>query len=220
MIQSQRIIPAWIPKDRASIQECTETFAFVHELHIDVVDGVFVPNKSWPYLNSDSPTTVSALLTGFTVEVDVMSATPVEDADRWVEAGAQMLVFHVETLSCQSLAAFAAHNTEVSIGVSALNDTPWESLLPYLRKADYVQVMGIAHIGGQGSSFDERCLERVSAIKKEFPRLPISIDGSMNLETIPQLAAAGVDRFVVGSALVQATDVRAQYEKLRAASTA
>ena len=216
---SQRIIPACIPKDLSSMESCAKNFSWLHEIHIDMVDGRFVENKSWPYTSKDNPMEVADMLRPFTVEVDLMVETPNKIAEKWIEAGAQMLVFHIETLTSQSFALFSAAYEEVSIGVSAYNDTPWETLVPYLKKTDYVQVMGIAEIGAQGASFDERCLSRIAQIRKEFPELPISVDGSMNLKTIPKVASSGVDRFVVGSALVQALDKKQQYEKLVEAST-
>ena len=74
--------------------------------------------------------------------------------------------------------------------------------------------MGIADIGAQGQPFNERVLERIKQLRATYTDVVISIDGSMNEETIPQARAAGADRFAVGSALLTASNRMLQYQKL------
>jgi ribulose-phosphate 3-epimerase len=74
--------------------------------------------------------------------------------------------------------------------------------------------MGIHNIGSQGQPFDTEVLERIKELKNLFPELTISIDGSVNEKTIPLLRAAGADRFVSGSAILNTEDPVAAYERL------
>jgi pentose-5-phosphate-3-epimerase len=74
--------------------------------------------------------------------------------------------------------------------------------------------MGIKHIGSQGQPFDERVLERVAKLRALYPSRTISIDGSVNRETLPQLKAAGADRFVSGSAILNQPDPVLAYTEL------
>jgi ribulose-phosphate 3-epimerase len=209
------VVPAIIPDSAQAVRTFGAVLSFSWELHLDVVDGTFGPLSSWPYRPAGDPAEVSVATDCFTLEVDLMVNEPLAAANSWVAAGADMIVFHVETTPLSALINFCESCT-VSVGVSALNDTPDATLWPYLAHADYVQVMGIAQIGSQGQPFDPRSLERIAAIKRDFPRLMISVDGSVNRETIPRLRDAGVNRLIVGSAIVQAADPKLAYLELAA----
>jgi ribulose-phosphate 3-epimerase len=200
------IVPALIPKTAREVREVLPRLRFSPEIHLDVVDGKFVPFTSWPYEPQGSPDEVRATTDTFTLEVDLMVEDPETAAAAWVKAGADMLVFHVETLSLEAWQRVTKEYAHISCGISALNDTPLETLLAYAAFADGVQLMGIAHIGAQGQPFDERVLERTAAVKKAYPGLPVTIDGGVNTETIARLAAAGMDRCICGSAIVAAED--------------
>jgi ribulose-phosphate 3-epimerase len=208
------IVPAVIPQSKEVLERFVSYMQGVPEIHVDVVDGVFVPAVSWPYTPKGEPNSVHDICAAFTLEVDLMVERPLEAAKAWLLAGADMLVFHIETISVEALTVFC-EATNVTVGVSALNSTPYDTLKPYLAVADYVQVMGIADIGAQGQPFDESALTRVATIRQDFPQLLISFDGSLNRETIPKVVAAGVQRCVVGSAIGTAPDPRVMYQELR-----
>lgn len=209
------IVPAIIPKSAEEILAVLPRLSFALEIHVDVVDGKFVPDISWPYLPVGIPTEVRAETDKFTLEVDLMVEDPLLAAETWVAAGADMLVFHTEHISPEALMRFA-ESTKISIGIAVVNDTSLEVLETYLEAADYVQLMGIAKVGAQGQPFDERVLERISELKKRHPTLTISIDGSVNRKTIARLTQAGADRFICGSAIVGDTNPQAAYLELQA----
>lgn len=212
------VVPAIIPRSENEVIEMTKTLRFSHELHVDVVDGKFVSSACWPYQPDGEPLAVKAHTDSYTLEVDLMVENPTVAAKEWVRAGADMLVFHIETIDLSSFIDCVTYDLprDVSVGVSFSGDTPIESLFPYLPHADYVQIMGIHTIGLQGQSFEEVTFEKIKRIKKEFPHVPVGVDGSVNESTITRLAKAGVDRLVVGSAIVGQEDKEAAYEKLRA----
>ncbi len=207
------IVPAIIPTSAAHLVRTLAGFSFSPEVHVDVVDGVFVSSVSWPYNPVGNPEQTKPVTDGFTLEVDLMVQNPLEAADVWVAAGADMLVFHIETISLDAFKRFA-ESTKISLGVCALNDTPLETLLPYLEFSDYVQVMGIATIGAQGQPLDERVFERIKTLKESNSRLLVSVDGSVNRETIARLAKAGVDRFICGSAIAGASNPKEAHREL------
>jgi ribulose-phosphate 3-epimerase len=143
-----------------------------------------------------------------------MVADPVPWAVTWEKLGADMVVFHVESISVDDLRSFISY-TKMSVGISANNDTSFMTLLPYLSLVDYVQVMGIAKIGQQGQSFDKTALLRITEIHTMFPHLPISIDGSMNESTIPQVLSLPVERIIVGSAIQKSNAPQTAYTTLQ-----
>ncbi len=204
------IIPAIIPDSVDAVTSFLRSLPGVPELHLDVVDGSFVPFTSWPYEPQGNPAEVLLLCEAVTLEVDLMVSAPLPAARAWLSAGADMLVFRIETITPEALRLFA-EETAVTIGVAANNDTPNESLLPYLSIADYVQVMGIKDIGTQGQPFDERAIARVEWLRAYDAALVISIDGSVNAEKLPLLTSYKLDRYIVGSAISRALEPKAAY---------
>ena len=212
------IVPAIIPASQSVVEEAAQTLRFAPEFHLDIVDGAFVPTVSWPYDPPGEPAAVARQLAAYTLEVDLMVAQPLPAAAAWLAAGADMLVFHVETISPAELTQFMETHA-VTVGVSAHGATEFDTLRTYAALADYVQLMGIREIGAQGQPFDPRVLDWIAQVSKEYPELMISVDGSVNTETIAQLQVAGADRFVCGSAIVGQDDPEAAYQSLHAQLT-
>lgn len=209
------IVPAVIPKNEQMVLDLAARLTFAQEFQLDLVDGQFAPTASWPYEPLGEPMAVKAALDCYTLEVDLMVAEPLPAARDWLAAGADMLVFHIESLSLEAFRVFS-EDTQVSIGVSAHGETTMEELAAYAHHADYIQLMGIYEIGAQGQPFDEAVLEKIHYLRDVFPEKSISIDGSVNAETIARLQEAGADRFVCGSAIVLQEDPEAAYQGLAA----
>lgn len=214
-MKNHPIVPAIIPKNEAEILRYSKELSFSKELQLDLVDGQFVEAICWPYEPTGEPLSVKTALDIFTLEVDLMVRQPLLAAEKWISAGADMLVFHVETLTLEDLIEFISE-TKVSIGVSAHGDTPLSTLMEYASVADYIQLMGIYEIGAQGLPFDENVLNKVDTLKQKFPDMMISVDGSVNINTISLLRDAGVDRFVCGSAIVSQSNPEQAYKNLSA----
>lgn len=207
------IVPAVIPQSQSAVMDFAQRLSFAKEFHLDVVDGEFVSGATWPYQPEGEPLAVKNDLDRYTLEIDLMVSKPILAAEQWIESGADMLVFHVESVELAAFKNFAA-TTEVSIGVSFNADTTMETFETYLPYADYVQLMGIYEIGKQGQPLDEAVFEKISFIKQHYTNLAITVDGSVNGETIERLKAAGADRFIVGSAITLQDDPQAAYVAL------
>ncbi len=208
------IVPALIPDSQKAVVNFTAEMSFVHEIHIDVVDGEFVPAVSWPVSPADSPLSVKSYTDRYTLEVDLMVKQPLAAALLWEQAGADMIVFHVETISPESFSAFAKRTT-ASVGIAFHGATTIETIKPYVAYADYIQIMGIETIGAQGQAFSEKTLSKIETLKVQYPHIPISVDGSVNKDTIKRIVSAGADRVIVGSAISHAEDKKAAYDSLR-----
>lgn len=202
------IIPAIIPTSLADIVTHVERLPLGTQVQVDVVDGQFVPFTSWPYEPTGTVAELAPHLRGYVVEVDLMVNDQLSAARDWLALGARRIIFHLEALVDPTIVATIRRETSVELGIALNNDTSLNQLTSYLEFIDFVQCMGIAEIGRQGQPFDERVLHRVTVLKAEHPDLPISVDGSVNATSLPKLKAVGVNRFVIGSALWQADDVR------------
>ena len=207
---SSPIIPAIIPQSLADLTRQLNSLRGLPELHLDVVDGIFTSAISWPYKNQDNILDAKELLSRFSLEVDLMVENPLKVAPAWIKVGAQQLVFHIETVSRDELAELASRY-DVTIGVALSDSTPVEDVYPYFSCADYVQIMGIAEVGSQGQPFTDNALLKITKIQQSYPHFPISIDGSVNLSTLPKLVSYKLDRYIIGSRIMGTVNPREAY---------
>jgi ribulose-phosphate 3-epimerase len=207
------VVPAVIPKNQTELELALTSLTFSPEVHIDVVDGQYVPFVSWPYEPTGDPMATKPQTDCYTLEVDLMVKKPLIAAASWIKAGADMLVFHTDNIDLESFKDFVA-NTHVTVSIATTPDFNLVDLAPYLEVANGVQLMGIAQVGAQGQPFARAVLDKIKEIKGAYPRLPITIDGSVNMDTIKELAQAGADRFICGSAILGSDDPEASYKKL------
>ena len=208
------IIPAIIPKSLQDLIDKLELLSFAEDIQIDVVDGKFVKDISWPYEPSGDIREASEFLCDREFEVDLMVSDTTTAAAKWAETGATRLIFHLESFTDKDEIFSLKEKFNCQIGLSLNNDTPLEDLYPYLDSVDFIQLMGINEIGSQGQPFDIRVLERVATLHTLYPNKTLSVDGAVNEENILSLKAAGINRFAVGSNILKASDPKAQYEKL------
>ena len=215
------VIPAIIPESADHLEDVLiDVEPFTREVQIDIVDGDFVPFLSWPYVGAGSIQLLSRYTDAFSIEVDLMIAAPETVLSRYANAGVSSMVVHLE--STRRLEAIFEHRDAhaYALGLSINNDTELSLLMQSVERADYVQLMGIAQIGSQGQPFDERVLKRIHTLRAAFPDLQISIDGSVNADTIPLLREAGANRFVSGSAILKAKNPRTAFRSLERLATA
>lgn len=216
------IIPAIMPRDFHELETAARRFrGLVKSIQIDVMDGKFVPEKTWPYIgNKDifeelvTEEEAFPLWREIDYEADLMIADPETQAQRWLNTGVKRLIFHIESIKdpnaffAQEAIADEVRRSFIQIGIAIGVDTPNEALYPILdaQHADFVQFMGIARIGYQGESFDERVLPKISGLRERYPELIMSIDGGVNFKTAEELVKAGINRLVSGSLILQSDD--------------
>jgi len=198
----ERIIPAIIPQSLDHVRDMLDMVVPpAREIQIDIVDGKFVPFTSWPYRSSGSVMLLREFTDSTIVEVDLMIHMPEKAIPLYIQAGVQKVVVHLETIHDFDEILKHRDSLGFELGFAISNTTPLEMLTSTCSNAEYVQLMGIHDIGSQGQPFDIEVLERIKKLKEKFPELIISIDGSVNAETLPLLIEAGADRFVAGSAI-------------------
>ena len=222
-----RIIPAIIPQSLEHLGEAIATLRGVaHEIQIDIVDGLFVPFTSWPYADEtadqkDIASRISLLEnivpSGIACEFDLMIARPLETLPAWLALRPARIVLHIESVAddAETMQTIkVVHDAGSKAILASGNDMALERLLALAASVDGVQCMGIAEIGRQGNPFDTRVLDRIAAIREAYPLLSISVDGSVNTETIPLLKEAGANRFVAGSSIFNSADPASAYTQL------
>lgn len=207
------IIPAILPHDWHEIMEKIERIkGLATTVQIDICDGHFVPTFTWPYKkkddNFDHLIHEEEGLPGWEeldFEFDLMVDKPEEAVEGWVAAGATRIILHAEAKGDLAKAVQMLQG-RVEVGLALNIDTPIEMIQDSRFKiheggVQFIQLMGIDHIGFQGQEFDDKVVGRVKQVRLTHPGLPISIDGGVSLKSAPALIAAGADRLVVGSAI-------------------
>lgn len=213
------IVPAIIPQSRDDlVEKVTKVGAFAPEVQIDFVDGVFAKPASWPFSEGKIAADVFEGLDLGTIhiELDLMIQNPETSLDMFMPLKPTRVVIHIETIT--DFGAIVAHSKEHGyiLGIAVQSTTP----IAYIQALDaseigYFQLMGISTIGSQGQPFDERVLDRIRELLGCCAEHPISIDGSVNRETLPLLYTAGANRFIVGSAIWKSSDPKTAYESLK-----
>jgi len=217
------IIPAILPKDFAELEDKISLIqGLVKTVQIDVCDGQFVPSATWPYKREDD--TFEKILKEeeglpgwqkLDFEIDLMANHPEKLVEEWIIAGSGRIIIHVESKGDVS-GAIETLTGRVDLGLAINISTPVSSIEPFKDKIQFVQCMGIEHIGFQGEPFDVRVIEKIREVKATYPHLLVSVDGGVSLETAPLLIEAGVDRLIVGSGIFASDNFIEAVQKFKA----
>jgi ribulose-phosphate 3-epimerase len=185
-------------------------------LHLDIMDGHFVPNLSFGIPVIASLRRTSSL----PFDCHLMVTNPTSLFASVKEAGGDMVTIHIEVWPDPTAAAAQARSLGLDFGLVLNPPTPFAAVTPFLGLCDRLLVMSV-NPGFGGQAFLPEVLDKVAAARKfiDSEGLPtdIEIDGGITPETARLARRAGVDSFVVGSALVRAPDPVEAAGKLRAA---
>jgi len=179
-------------------------------LHIDVMDGHFVPN-----LTLGAPV-VASLRKHSSAYFDchLMVSNPEQWVDDFAKAGANSYTFHVEATKDPRALIAKIRAAGMAPGITLKPDTPVDAVVELASLVDMVLVMTVnPGFGGQGFMADQ--LSKVRTLRAQFPSLAIQVDGGIAPDTIEQAAQAGANVVVSGSAIFKAKDMAATIKTLR-----
>jgi len=181
-------------------------------LHLDVMDGHFVPNISFgPAIVKGARSATKAFF-----DAHLMISEPVRYAPALVKAGADSVTFHVEVVSDPAATAREIHKLGCKVGITLNPATPVESIYPALEFVDVVLVMSVVP-GFSGQKFMPEVLPKAREVKKRLAaHQRLEMDGGLHAQTIGAARDAGVDWFVVASAIFDQPDRAAAIAELRA----
>jgi len=196
------IAPSLLSADFARLKEEVKAVerAGAHLLHLDVMDGVFVPNLTF------GPLVISSLRshTSLPFDVHLMIIQPERYLKDFAEAGADLICIHYEATPHLHRAITQIKELGKLAGVSLNPHTPPESLDYVLELLDFVLVMTV-NPGFGGQRFIPQCLPKIEKLKntilKRGLKTLIEVDGGINAETAPLVLSAGADILVAGSAI-------------------
>ena len=209
---SKRIVsPSMLSADFGHLERDTKMIdrSAAEWVHIDVMDGVFVPNISFgfPVLKAITKATNKFM------DVHLMIVEPEKYVARFAEAGADLVTFHTEATDKVEECIELIRKAGAKVGVSIKPKTPIEVLEPILDKIDLVLIMSVEP-GFGGQSFIEGSTEKVAPLRKMIDSrgldVMIEIDGGVSRHNAAELYNAGCNALVAGSAVFKAADPEAE----------
>ncbi|MEW6034980.1 MAG: ribulose-phosphate 3-epimerase [Candidatus Micrarchaeota archaeon] len=200
------VIPAILVKTRQELLDrISRVNGLVREIQLDIMDGVFVPNK--------------------TIGLEDLKDLPparyefhwmVMEPEKWIEKvpGPHMHLVHVETIRDFAAVEGAVRKAGGSLGLAINPETPLEKLLPYVKSARRVLVMTVRP-GYSGQKYIYEMEHKVRKLRGMFPDLDIEVDGGVNNETVPHAYSSGANLLAAASAIFSSEDVKGAIEHLK-----
>lgn len=210
-----QIAPSMLAADFLHLEKDVQTVnAHADLFHLDVMDGVFVPNISFGFPVIEA----IARIAEKPLDVHLMIVRPENYVERFAKVGAEMISFHLNATENPSAVLAQIHSYGVKAGLVINPDLPVESLFPYLKDTDFILLMSVfAGFGGQ--KFIESTYERVRVLKAEIDRqglsVPIQVDGGVSADNAKTLVEAGAEILVAGSAVFKAEDPAAVIKAMK-----
>lgn len=196
MSNTLKISPSILASDYANLQSELDRISTSDMIHIDVMDGHFVPN-----ISIGAPVVAACKkVCSVPFDVHLMISNPLDYAEDFANAGADIICFHTECDSDteQTIDKILSLGKKAALAIKPA--TPIDEVVKYLDKISMVLVMTVEP-GFGGQSFMESTMPKIEAIRKINPDIDIEVDGGINADTVKIAAKAGANVFVAGSAV-------------------
>jgi ribulose-phosphate 3-epimerase len=211
-----KIAPSILSADFANLERDIRRIETADYVHVDVMDGVFVPNISigLPVVKCIRPVTKLPL------DVHLMIVKPVRYVEQFCDAGADLVTVHVEADTEENIHAAidTIHAKGKRAGVVLKPGTPAQAADPFLEKVELILVMTVEP-GFGGQKFMADMMPKVTALRRSIdarnPRCELEVDGGVAPDTCRICIDAGADVLVAGSAVYKAPDIPARIRELR-----
>ena len=205
-----KIAPSVLAADYANLETELKKCAAAQYIHLDVMDGHFVPN-----ISIGAPVIKSLRnVTEIPFDVHLMISEPLRYVEDFADAGADIICFHIESESDTEKTVNKILECGCRAAIAIKPGTPASAVLPYLSRLAMVLVMTVEP-GFGGQSFMEDMMPKIKEIRAAAPDIDIEVDGGVNPKTIKTAASAGANVFVAGSAVFKSEDPAKTIEMLK-----
>lgn len=211
------IVPSILAADFSNLAlEITKIENQVNNLHIDVMDGHFVPNLTIGPLVIKSIRSITNLL----FDVHLMIKNPLQHLDHYINSGADSITVHIESETNNNIldSIERIHSIKKKVGIALTPKTPFSELEPFLEDIDLILIMTVEP-GFGGQTFLHESVQKIRNVSKIVEQsgrsIVIQVDGGINKETIPLVVNAGATSIVAGSAIFGQPDPALAIIKLR-----
>lgn len=209
------IIPAILPNDFEELKDKLNKIKKAYDIlnqenrfvQIDVCDSSL--GKSFDIFKKEIESLREKTL-GIDLEIDFIAKDFKVNLEDWISLGVQRVIIHHFNLSRWSFLPWnfsfekfiKKYSGKIEIGLGVDLNLPLKKIVPYLNKVDFIQFMGIENIGQQGEVFKIDVLKKIDVLRKLNSKIIISVDGGVKLENAQSIIGSGVNRLVVGSAIM------------------
>jgi len=213
-----RICPSILNADHSQLNAEIDRVATADLLHLDVMDNIFVPNKTFSLEECREIIAHSPI----PVDSHLMISNPDVDAVSYAEAGSASVTFHLEASLDPLQTINSIRSNGARVGLAIKPKTRFEAVADLLPELDMLLIMTVEP-GFGGQSFMSEQMDKVLEARKAITTLSgslpwLQVDGGISLETIAIAARAGADTFVAGSAIYKAQNPAEMIAQLRAAA--
>ena len=185
------------------------------QLHLDIMDNIFVPNFTFDFQRAKEIIAFSDL----PVDAHLMIADPDVSAPRYAQAGCVSVTFHLEAAKNVGQTISDVKSNGAKVGVAVKPGTPFSLVEPFIEQIDLLLIMTVEP-GFGGQSFMHEQMDKVKTARSRIELIKggkplIQVDGGISLETIGEAASAGANCFVAGSAVYRSADPENMVQLLR-----
>jgi ribulose-phosphate 3-epimerase len=215
-MQKVKIVPAILNADMGTVNDfLKEVQPHVDLLQIDVMDNVFVPNKT------EGPEMLAKIKTGIPLDFHFMVQNPSDEyLQSWIDASSHMkihnMTVHLEACPDLDRTIGFVKSKGIIPGIALNPATPLSRLQPYLDKVNFVLMMTVVP-GFSGQGFMEEVMPKISELRKLKPAIDIEVDGGITDKTAAIARKAGANIFVANSYILKAENKRGAISKLKEA---
>jgi len=188
------IIPAILaktPEEFSSMLKKTEPYTA--KVHVDVADGVFVPNKT-----VDGIDEIKEAHTSLQITAHLMISKPENCLEQWLDTDVEALIFHVESTDQMEKLINETNARGKRVGIAINPDTSLDDILPFVEKCDFIHFLTVDP-GFYGGEFKKEVLDKIRRFKKKYGKIEVRVDGGINPDTAKKAAEAGADVLIAGS---------------------
>ncbi len=205
-----QIIPAVLTDNKPDLIEKIKSLAEIFNLvQIDIMDGVFVDNKSVSLSDIDA-------LPDLLFEIHLMVKNPVEYLADCERIGAKRVFVHIESVDDMQELLARSVLYDFSLGLAVNPQTPLTKIFPFVPDIDWVLILGVEP-GRQGQEFIGSTLDKVATLKKYYPSVLVEVDGGVKPDNIAAIKNSGADAVAVGSFIINSSNKGKAYQQLLSA---
>jgi len=222
------IIPTILVKNFKEVKErIKQVKRFVNWIHLDIMDGIFVNNKTWPYTEGNIKDLKEISACGRSsagwkiktkIEVHLMVEKPENVIDKWLEVVDRVIIHNESKANNKNIVIQKlikkVHKKNKQIGLAINPETPINSIIPFLKKLDLVLIMTVKP-GWGGQKFQEKTLEKIKDLRKIWPNHDIAIDGGINPKSAKNAIQSGANIICSGTYIFENKDIKKAINNLK-----
>lgn len=211
------IIPSIIASNFSELKtKLSQLEGLVTWVELDIMDGIFVPNYTWPFSEvRQAPEDLNQIEGRLKLSAHLMVENPEQVIEDWLPVADRIMLHYEATSNLENI--IERYGERADLGLVLELDTPVSEIGSYLNDVKVIQLMSIEQVGFSGEQFSDQVFAKIEELKLLKPDIQIVVDGGVNLDNGKFLAQAGVSGLVVGSGIWQAPNVAeaiAQFQKL------